>query len=296
VKIIQNSSNLGFAEAYNRAISQIAAEYVVLLNNDTEVLNPRWLDHLVRVAKEDPKAAAVATKMLSLENQKLDSVGGMGIPYWRGFIDIGAGELDGDQYRDGFEPFSFCGGASLIRTSAFVDAGRFDREMFLYVEDSDLSWRFRLLGWKIAYAPDARLAHYSGGTTGGREVTPLRLYYCHRNLLRSIVKNCGSSLAWALKNYLLFSLLMIAGFLIYEPRKAIIVLKAIAWNIRNLRTTYAHRLRVQSRRKVSEQEVLRRMYPLLTRKQPAKHASLRRILNILFEYSDRRKFQAVIRN
>jgi hypothetical protein len=295
VKIIQNSSNLGFAEAYNRAISKIAADYVVLLNNDTEVLSSSWLSFLVSTANKDPKVAAVATKMVSMEDHRdLGSVGVMGIPYWRGFVDIGREELDANQYQDEFEPFAFCGGAALIRKSAFIDTGGFDEKFFLYLEDSDLSWRLRLLGWSVRYASEASVAHCLGGTTGGREVTPLRLYYCHRNLLRSIVKNCGSSLAWALRNYLLFSLFMITGFLIYEPRKAVIVLKAIAWNIRKLRATYAHRLRVQSRRKVSEQEVLRRMYPLLTRKQPAEHASLRRILNLLFEYGDRRKFQAAI--
>ena len=295
VKIIQNSKNLGFAEAYNRAIDQIEAEYVVLLNNDTEVLNPRWLSSFVRIANEGPKVAAVATKMVSMEDHRLlESVGGMGIPYWRGFVDIGREEPDADQYPDDFEPFAFCGGAALIRKSAFIDAGRFDGEMFLYLEDPDLSWRLRLLGWKVRYAPGAEIAHHVGGTTGGREVTPLRLYYCHRNLLRAIIKNCGSSLAWALRNYFLYSFLIMSGFLIYEPRKAIVVLRAIAWNVRNLKTAYAYRLRVQSRRKVSEREILRRMYPRIARKQPAEYASLRRILNILLEYGDRRRFQASI--
>ena len=289
VKIIQNSKNLGFAEAYNRAIDQIEAEYVVLLNNDTEVLNPRWLSSFVRIANEDPKVAAVATKVVSMEDHRLlESVGGMGIPYWRGFVDIGREEPDVNQYQDGFEPFAFCGGAALIRKSAFIDAGKFDGEMFLYLEDPDLSWRLRLLGWKVRYASNAKIAHYLGGTTGGREVTPLRLYYCHRNLLRAIVKNCGSSLAWALRNYFLYSFLIMSGFLIYEPRKAVVVLKAVAWNMRNLRTAYAYRLRVQSRRKVSEQEILRRMYPRIARRQPTEYAGLRHILNVLFEYGNGR--------
>jgi GT2 family glycosyltransferase len=297
VKIIRNSSNLGFAEAYNRAIGQVEAEHIVLLNNDTEVLNRSWLDDLVRVANEDPKIAAVACKMVSMEDHRLlESVGGMGIPYWRGFVDIGREEVDIDQYPDGFEPFAFCGGAALIRKSAFTQAGGFDEKFFLYFEDPDLSWRLRLLGWKVRYSPAAKVAHYLGGTTGGRDATPLRLYYCHRNLLRTMIKNCGSSLGWALRNYLLFSFLIISGFLTYERKKAILVLKGIAWNIRNLQSAYASRLRIQNRRKVSEPEVLRRMYPSLTRKQPAEHASLRRILNMLFEYSNQRKFHACIRN
>ena len=297
VRIIRNSRNFGFAEAYNRAIDQTEADYVVLLNNDTEVLDPEWLDHLVKVANGDRQVAAVACKMVSMgDPQFLESAGGMGIPYWRGFVDIGRAEIDANQYPDRFEPFAFCGGAALIRKSAFIDAGKFDRRFFLYFDDPDLSWRLRLLGWKVGYAPAAKVAHYLGGTSGGREVTPLRLYYCHRNLLRTIIKNCGSSLPWALSNYLLFSLLMITGFLIYEPRKAIVVLTGIAWNIRNLKTTYTSRIWIQSRRKVSEKEILRLMYPELTRKQPAEHSSLRRILNLLFEYSNRPKYQSLVRS
>ena len=87
---------------------------------------------------------------------------------------------------------------------------------------------------------------------------------------------------------------MIAGFSIFEPRKVIVVLKGIAWNIGNLRSTYTSRLGVQTRRKVSEREVLRRMYPALTRKQPTEYASLRRVLNMFFEDGGRRKFQAAI--
>jgi GT2 family glycosyltransferase len=297
VQVINFGTNLGFAEAYNRAISQVDCEYAVLLNNDTQVLSQDWLERLVNVADREEAVGAVACKIVSMQDhRKLDSVGGMGIPYWRGFVDIGKDELDEGQYSESFEPFAFCGGAALIRRSAFTDSGQFDERFFLYSEDPDLSWRLRLLGWKVRYASRATVAHYLGGTTGGGDVTPLRLYYCHRNLLRAIIKNCGASLRWALRNYLLFSILITLGFLICEPKKATLVLKGIAWNIRNLRSTYASRLSIQNRREVSEQELLRQTYPLVTRKRPAEHGGLRHTLDILFEFSNRRKFQAAIRN
>jgi GT2 family glycosyltransferase len=292
VRVIQNSRNLGFPEAYNMAIAQVDAEYVVMLNNDTEVLTPEWLDELVRVASADPKVAAVACKMVSMDDHTLlVSVGGMGIPYWRGPVDIGLGEYDVDQYPEGFEPFAFCGGAALVRKSIFTHLG-FDGPMFLYFEDFDLSWRLRLLWWKIQYAPHAEVGHYLGGSTGGREVTPLRLYYCHRNLLRTIVRNSGSSLGWALRNYFLFSLLMIAGFAVYEPKKALAVLNAMFWNLRNLRTAYTSRQYIQNQRNVSESEILVKMYPNRPRAQPSEHATLRHVLNVLFEYGNRKVFQS----
>jgi len=296
VKIIRNSTNLGFAEAYNRAISEIESEYVVLLNNDTEVLNPDWLTHLVRTADEGVNVGAVAAKMVSMRNHRLlDSVGSAGVPYWKdGFFEIGRGETDVGQYSDCFEPFAFCGGAALIRRSAFMDAGRLDTKFFAYFDDPDLSWRLRLRGWRVAYASDARVSHYHGGTIGAKgEVTSI-LYYCSRNFLRAIIKNCGLSLPWALRNYLLYTTLCTSGFLIYGPRKSILLMKGIVWNIRNFNSSYAARRSVQSRRKVGDHEILRRMYPGLSQKQTPDHVSLARIIDVLFNQSNERKFQAMV--
>jgi hypothetical protein len=287
VKIIQHPTNLGFAEGYNRAVEEIEADCLVLLNNDTEVLNPGWVKELVNVAGTDPEIAAVACKIVSMENHScLDSVGGMGIPFWRGFVDVGHGEPDRGQYDvAGFEPFAFCGGAALVRLGAFRRLGGFDGSLFMYVEDADLSWRMRLSGYRIGYASKARVAHYLSGSASSREIDARKLYYCHRNLLATILRNCGSSLRWAFRNYFLFSFMMIAGFSIYEPEKSIAAVKAIIWNILNLRDTCIRRLRIQADRVENEAEILISMYPRLTRHQPAQHATLRHMLNILFEYS-----------
>jgi len=289
VRIILNEQNLGFAEGYNRAIRRINSEYIVLLNNDTTVLNPKWVQRLVDKASVDPKIAAVACKMVSLEDQSLlDSVGGMGIPFWRGFVDIGRDEPDRGQYdQEGFEPFAFCGGAALIKRKIFMQLGGFDGKFFLYMEDADLSWRLRLLGYRVAFAPQAQVAHYFSGSSRAKEIDAPKLYYCHRNLLRAILKNCGSSLGWALRNYLIFTLIMAAGFGILEPRKAIATVKAVVWNLVNLEDTCIWRSMIQASRNTCEAKVLDTMYPNLRRYQPAERPGLRRILNVLFEYAQR---------
>ncbi len=287
VKIIRHVTNLGFAEGYNRAMERVEADYFLLLNNDVEVLNPSWLRHLVDKASSDAKIAAVACKMFSFEDRtRLDSVGGMGIPFWRGFVDIGRDELDQGQYdRESFEPFAFCGGAALIKRHIFMELGGFDGKFFLYTEDADLSWRLRLFGYRVSFAPKAQVAHYFSGSSKTKSIDALKLYYCHRNLLRAILKNCGSSLGWALRNYLLFTTMMAVGFSILEPGKATAVAKAVLWNLANLKDTCVQRSRIQSRRNTSEGEILDKMYPNLRRYQPSERPKLRRILNILFEYS-----------
>jgi hypothetical protein len=284
VKIIVHSTNLGFAAGYDRALERIKADYVVLLNNDTEALSPDWVRSLVKVAAADAKIAAVGCKMVSMgQPDRLDSVGGMGIPFWRGFVDIGREERDEGQYDTEFEPFSFCGGAALLKQAIFEQAGGFDEKFFMYVEDVDLSWRFRLLGYEVRLAPKAKVAHFFSGSTGVKSVDARKLYYCHRNLLRAILKNCGASLWWALRNYLLFWLITVVGFAILEPRKAVAVTKAFLWNLLNLKDTYSHRLAIQSTRKMGDAEILASMYPTIRRYQPDDHPKSRRILNALFE-------------
>jgi GT2 family glycosyltransferase len=296
VKIIRNSTNLGLTTAYNLVVPRVDAEYVVFLNNDTEVLNPGWISSLVTAASEGSHIGAVACKMLSMQNPRLlDSVGSVGIPYWKGgFFDIGRREPDTGQYGTDFEPFAYCGGAALIRKSAFIDVEGLDPEFFLYYDDPDLSWRLRLRGWNVAYDPSALVAHYRGGTAGGGELTPLILYYCHRNFLRSIIKNCGSSLIWALRNYFLFTFLVALGSLVYEPKKSIVLMKGSVWNICKFKSSYAARQAVQGRRRVGEGPILRRMYPGLRQDQTPDHVGLARVVDILLDWAGKGKFQELI--
>jgi GT2 family glycosyltransferase len=210
----------------------------------------------------------------------------MGIPFWRGFVDIGRKELDQGQYDStGFSPFSFCGATALIRRDIFMKVGGFDEKFFLFNEDVELSWRMRLLGYRIGFAPGARVAHYFSGSVGSKNVDARVLYYCHRNLLRAILKNCGSSLFWALGDYFLFSMIVISGFFIFDCKRAMAFVRAILWNLFNFRDTYKCRLRIQALRITSEEDMLVSMYKDINRYEPAEHINLRHILNVLFQHS-----------
>jgi hypothetical protein len=293
VRLIEFGSNLGFAEAYNRAIAKIKADYILLLNNDTLVLTRSWINRLVRHLESDPTIAAVGCKLVTMKDHTvLDSVGVMGIRHWRGFVDIGKYEKDRDQYdHPPMIPFSLCGAAMLVRRSAFELISGFDSKFYAYVEDIDLCWRLRLVGFKVVYEPTARVAHYYSATRGTTGLDPQKLYFCHRNLLRAIIKNCGSSTGWALRNYFLFTLLLTLGFAILEPRKATTLVKAVLWNLLNLKETLALRLKIQRTRVVEDGEILHVMFPKINRYQPEEHTQLRRLLDALFEHGQSLKVQ-----
>ena len=291
VRVIRYNENLGFAEAYSRVVEAVDADHILLLNNDTEILDSNWIRFLMDTLRE-PNIAAVTCKMVSMaDHSVLDSVGGMGIPFWRGFVDIGKCEVDSGQYDvDGQSPFSFCGGAALVRKSALKTVGGFDKKLYMYYEDVDLSWRFRLRGYKIGYSPKARVAHFRGGSA--RRTTLEGFYFCHRNLLRTIVKNCGETLKWALFNYLVYSLVMVSSGSFIASRRSTPgkVLLGSLWNLRNFKDTYRQRLAIQANRRLRDNEIVTTMFPNFPRYQPVANWT-GRVLNLIFEGSQRRSFE-----
>ena len=81
----------------------------------------------------------------------------------RGFL-----EVDEDQYEEPADVFAWCGGAVLLKRAYLDDVGTFDERFFLYYEDTDLSWRGQLRGWRYVYAPDAVVRHHHASSAGRR--------------------------------------------------------------------------------------------------------------------------------
>lgn len=274
VRIIRFERNHGFADGYNRAVRSVDTDYVVLLNNDTQVVNPGWITDIVNAIHSRRDVAAAACKMLLIEKPELlSSVGGRGY-WWTRCLDIGFGVKDDLQYdTPPIEPFSFCGGGAVVRRSLFLDLGGFDRRFFAYGEDFDLSWRLRLKGYRIVYVPSAVILHHFSGSFGGQQT--MKNYLSPRNFLRSMIKNYSlSSLVRGLPNFFVFTFLTrFLGYLfvLRKPNLAWAVVKGVGWNVVNLPDTIRERRSIQATRTVSDRDIRKAM-------GPSGHESLRRLL------------------
>ncbi len=152
VRIIRMARNSGLAAACNAGARAAIGDLLVMLNNDTEV-GPGWLAALVAVAAAQPRAGAIASKMLLFDRRDTlhnagDLMGADGIPRNRGVW-----EVDRGQYDAALEIFGGCGGGVAYRREAWEQAGGFDERLFMYLEDVDLAWRLRLRGWEAVFAP-----------------------------------------------------------------------------------------------------------------------------------------------
>ena len=125
VKTIVLDTNYGFAEGYNRAISQIESEYVVLLNSDVETPEG-WLDPLLDYLDAHPDVAAVQPKIRSWKNRSFfehaGAAGGyvnaLGYPYCRGRV-LWKVEEDKGQYDTVAEVDWTTGACMCVRTKVY---------------------------------------------------------------------------------------------------------------------------------------------------------------------------------
>lgn len=104
---------------------------------------------------------------------------------WAG--DRGFMEADRGQYEHAEEVFGWCGAAALLSRPYVDDLGGFDDELFLYYEDTDMSWRGRLKGWRYEYVPEAPVRHLHSATSG--EGSALFNHYVDRNRLLVFLRN-----------------------------------------------------------------------------------------------------------
>jgi GT2 family glycosyltransferase len=188
VRLIRNAKNVGFAAANNQAIRATESEFVVTLNNDTQVA-PGWLAALVEAVETDPAVGMVASKMLFADGP--DTINSAGIALdpvgiaWDRF----GGKADDADEKTLVEVFGPCAGAALYRRAMLEQIGLFDEDFFAYLEDVDLAWRARWAGWRCLYAPAACVYHVHSAT--GVEGSPFKSRLLGRNKVWLLVKNYG---------------------------------------------------------------------------------------------------------
>ena len=193
VRLIQLDRNYGFADGYNRALEQVDAEYMLLLNSDVEV-SEGWLEPLLSFMENNPGVVACQPKILAYNNKKhfeyAGASGGFidryGYPYCRGrLFDII--EEDKGQYDDISQIFWATGAAMMVRSDAFRKAGGFDGRFFAHMEEVDLCWRMLSRGGAIYVVPQSTVYHVGGATLN--KSNPHKTFLNFRNNLLMLYKN-----------------------------------------------------------------------------------------------------------
>ncbi|ABS56265.1 glycosyl transferase, family 2 [Methanoregula boonei 6A8] len=178
--------NLGFAKGCNfgmkYALDSLNPQYILLLNNDTEV-EPDFLDKMVKAAQTSGAGMVQALMLKQWDHTIIDSTGH--ILVWGQVEDRGNREINSGQYTDNRNLIGVSGAAALYRSEMIRQMGMFDESFDSGFEDSEYSWRAYKTGWKTAYSPAAIIYHKRSISVIKRsDVDPLFFQSTWRNYVR----------------------------------------------------------------------------------------------------------------
>lgn len=196
-RMIENGENLGFAEGNNvgmRDVLKKGADFVVLLNDDA-VADKNLVSDLITATKKYPKAGTFTPKIYFAKDYEFHrgryKKSELGRVIWSAGGDIdwtniygsnhGVDEVDKGQHGKVCETDFATGCCVLFRREVLEKVGLFDKKYFAYLEDVDLSQRIKKAGWKVLYAPPAKVWHKVAQSSGiGSELND---YFITRNRL-----------------------------------------------------------------------------------------------------------------
>ncbi|MBE7558119.1 glycosyltransferase family 2 protein [bacterium] len=178
--------NLGFAAGNNRGIAASHGEFVILLNDDTEV-EPDWIDAIIERFASDPRICVVGCKILDMDKKTLQHAGGFvsenGICTHRGH-----GEPDRGQFDEPLDVGYVTGAAFAVRRSIFKLVGLLEESYFpLYFEETEFCHAVQQVGGRVVYEPRAVVYHH--GMRTSRPFSARYFYRFHRNRLRFVLRN-----------------------------------------------------------------------------------------------------------
>jgi len=223
VRLICSDRNGGFAGGNNLAIRNNSANYLMLLNSDTEFLPiASNLDILIKYMNEAP-SVGIITPLLVLDDGKLDPACHRGEPtpwaaftYFTGLERLFPKSRWFGQYHQTYQSMATihdidaCTGAALVvRNEAILKVGVLDERFFMYAEDLDWCKRFREAGYRVVFHPGVKVVHhkYRSGLANEDEMikrdtrkwfydTMLQYYDKHYN------SRCPRIFRWVLKSVL----------------------------------------------------------------------------------------------
>lgn len=206
VKYIRSEKNLGFAGGNNLGINASTGKYLLFLNNDTEV-DPTFLQPLVELFENNPKAGVASSKILYYNSGEIIQYAGSTSinPFTGRNTRVGFMEKDRGQH-DVLKETDLAHGAAMMVPRKIIDqVGMMPEFFFLYYEEIDWCESIKRAGYKVFVVPASKVYHKESMSVGKNST--LKTYYMTRNRLLFMRRNTSGlrKIFWVIF-FLIFSL------------------------------------------------------------------------------------------
>lgn len=167
-RLLQMEKNSGFSGAVNAGIKASESEYVILLNNDTEVKSG-FIDAMAEIMGREGNEDVFSASAMMIDMWNPELIDDAGDYYCAlGWAFAGGKGKPCAGFEQEKEIFAACGGAAVYRTSVFEEIGYFDERHFMYLEDIDIGYRAKIHGYRNLYQPKAKVLHAGSASSGSR--------------------------------------------------------------------------------------------------------------------------------
>jgi len=251
VTVIRSEKNLGFAAGCNLAAQKSSGKFLVFINPDT-LVERGWLEALVAPLEGDDQIGLTTGRILLLDHPDRINACGCDVHLAGLILCRGTGRSK-ESYDQAEEVAAISGACFAIRRELFERLDGFDEDMFLYGEDTDLSWRAKLAGWRTLYTPDSVVFHDYRLRIAG-----LRVFWNERNRYLMLLKSLRWRTLLLLVPAYLAAEVITWGFVLLSDRDNIgNKVKAYRWIVDNWSRVIEKRRATQALRAITDRELLR---------------------------------------
>lgn len=248
---IHSFENLGFGGGNNLGAQYANGKFLVFLNPDT-LVEHRWIDALIEALNTNSDVGLATSKVLLLNSpDRINTCGNnihiSGITLCRGLNEPAS------KYSEREEVTAISGTAFIIRRNLFDRLGGFDESFFMYMEDTDLSLRARLAGYKCLCDPQSVVYH-----DYVLDIGLLKTFYEERNRYIMLIKCFTGHTLLALLPTLVLAEIITWGFsVLHGPKNIINKIEAYYWIGCHRKEILRSRKQVQTNRKIADREILK---------------------------------------
>jgi GT2 family glycosyltransferase/glycosyltransferase involved in cell wall biosynthesis len=256
IQLVLNKKNLGFSKAINQALRKCHADYIVIMNPDTFVINGFFAE-VLNYLENNKEVGVVGPKIFDADGSVQGSARRFPTPWSYAFgrkspltrifpnnrltqKEFMCFDCHGTQEI----PVDWVSGACMvIRREVFDAVGGFDERFFLYWEDTDLCRRISAAGWRIVYYPEAEIKHLVGVSSSKSPVISI----CHFH--HSCFKLFEKHTRWPMRVFIPVTFMALAVRCLFA-----IVLhlfnRCVAWDADGLDQAIRNRTRKNSKIKI----------------------------------------------